>query len=95
MNKVVENMMKNYVLVEYIKGNKDLHKIAKKVGLEDGGSYLPRNTTRKQFMNEITMHINWQLEMTDPPVRKSVLTEELQKIIKIAEKEEKKKERSR
>lgn len=88
-------MNDNYILTEKLKGNKDLHEIAKKIHFEDGMNYLPKNTTRKKFIDEIVLEINWQLEMSNSPTPKNVLTEELQKIIKIAEKEEKKKERSR
>jgi len=88
-------MKDNYILIEKIKGNKDLHEIAKAIHFEDGMNYLPKNTTRKQFIDEIVGEINWQLEMSNAPTAKNVLMEELQKIIKIAEKEEKKKERSR
>lgn len=90
-----ENINDNYILIEKIKGNKDLHEIARKIHFEDGMGYLPKTTTRKQFIDEIIGEINWQLEMSNPSVPKSILTEELKKMIKIAEKEEKKKERSR
>ena len=88
-------MNDNYILIEKIKGNKDLHKTAKKIHFEDGMGYLPKNITRRQFIEEIIGEINWQLEASNPSVPKNVLIEELKKIIKIAEKEEKKKERSR
>ncbi len=88
-------MNDNYILIEKIKGNKDLHKIAKRIHFEDGMGYLPKTTTRKQFIDEIIEEINWQLEMLIPLVPKSVLREELKKMIKIKEKEENKKERCR
>ena len=90
-----ENTKDNYILIEDIKGNKDLHEIAKKIHFEDGMGYLPKTTTRKQFIDEIIGEINWQLEMSNPSVPKNVLTEELKNMIKIAEKEEKKQERTR
>lgn len=95
MKAMNENINDNYILIEEIKGNKDLHEIAKKIHFEDGMGYLPKTTTRKQFIDEIIGEINWQLEMSNPSVPKNVLTEELKKMIKIAEKEEKKQERSR
>lgn len=90
-----ENVGNDWILMEKSKGNKDLHLIARKIKLEDGSVYVPKKITREQFIKEIIEDINWQLQVSNPLVPKNILTEELKKIIKIAEKEEKKKERSR
>lgn len=84
----------DYILIENIKGNKDLHEIAKKIKFEDGYGYLPKTTTRKQFINEIIGEIEWQFKASSQ-VPTKVLYEALEEITKIKEKELKKSFRER
>lgn len=84
----------DYILIEKIKGNKDLHEIAKKIKFEDGYGYLPKTTTRKQFINEIIEEIEWQFKASSQVTTK-VLYEALEEITKIKEKELKKSFRER
>ena len=74
--------------------NKDLHEIAKKIKFEDGYGYLPKTTTRKQFINEIIEEIEWQFKASSQVTTK-VLYEALEEITKIKEKELKKSFRER
>ena len=79
----------DYILIENIKGNKDLHEIAKKIKFEDGYGYLPKTTTRKQFISEIIGEIEWQFKASSQvPTR--VLYEALEEISKIQARELKK-----
>lgn len=79
----------DYILIENIKGNKDLHEIAKKIKFEDGYGYLPKTTTRKQFISEIIGEIEWQFKASSQ-VPTKVLYEALEEISKIQARELKK-----
>lgn len=78
-----------YIPMKDIKGNEDLHEIARNIKFEDGG-LMPKNTTRKQFLAEIKSEIEWYLEMVSPPVNKNILSQEYMKILKIEETERRK-----
>lgn len=84
--KVVEQN-KNIMLMEEIKGNEDLHSIARKIKLEDGQTYIPKTINRGEFIYEIEQEIQWQLDMVSPLVSKKILIEEYNKIDEIKIKE--------
>lgn len=84
-------MSDEYILMEELEGNEDLHKIAKEILIEDNFCYMPKGTTRKQLLNEIKSEIQWYLDMVYPPVTKDVLYKCYDEILAI-EKEEKLKE---
>ena len=79
-----------YILMKDIKGNDDLHEIARKINFENDTCSMPKNTTRKQFLAEIKSEIEWYLDMVSPPVDKNILSQEYMKILKIEETERRK-----
>lgn len=78
-----------YIPIKDIKGNEDLHEIARKIKFEDGG-FMPKSTTRKQFLAEIKSEIEWYFDFVSPPVSKDILNQEYLKILKIEEMERRK-----
>lgn len=86
----MENIMKDFILVEDIKGNRDLHEIAKNIKFEDGTYYVPKTITRKKFIAELIGHIKHQLATNSPIIEKDILTSELKRLTKIWDKEKKK-----
>ena len=76
-----------YILMKDIKGNEDLHEIARNIKFEDDTCSMPKNTTRKQFIAEIKSEIEWYFDFVSPPVNKDILNQEYLKILKIEEKE--------
>ena len=76
-----------YILMKDIKGNEDLHEIARNIKFEDDTCLMPKNTTRKQFIAEIKSEIEWYFDFVSPPVNKDILNQEYLKILKIEEKE--------
>ena len=78
-----------YIPMKDIKGNEDLHEIARNIKLEDD-SLMPKNTTRKQFLAEIKSEIEWYFDFISPPVSKDILNQEYMKILKIEEMERRK-----
>ena len=83
-----------YILMKDIKGCQDLHEIARKIKFEDDTCSMPKNTTRKQFLEEIKSEIEWYLDFVSPPVSKATLNECYNEILKIEDKE-KNRERGR
>ena len=79
----------DYIPIKDIKGNEDLHEIARKIKFEDNG-FMPKNTTRKQFLAEIKSEIEWYFDFVSPPVSKEILNQEYLKILKIEEMERRK-----
>ena len=80
----------DYIQMKDIKGNEDLHAIAKRIKFENVRCYVPKNITRKQFLQDIKSEIEWYMEFVDSPVSKTILEEEYLKILKIEEMEMKK-----
>lgn len=76
-----------YILMKDIKGNEDLHEIARNIKFEDDTRSMPKNTTRKQFIAEIKSEIEWYFDFVSPPVSKDILNQEYLKILKIEEKD--------
>ena len=64
-----------YIPIKDIKGNEDLHEIAKKLKMEDE-ILMPKNITRKQFLAEIKSQVEWYFDFVSPPVRKEILNQE-------------------
>ena len=79
-----------YILMKDIKGNEDLHEIARNIKFEDDTCSMPKNTTRKQFIAEIKSEIEWYFDFVSPPVSKDNLNQEYLKILKIEEMERRK-----
>ena len=79
-----------YILMRDIKGNEDLHEIARNIKFEDDTCSMPKNTTRKQFIAEIKSEIEWYFDFVSPPVSKDILNQEYLKILKIEEMERRK-----
>lgn len=88
----MKSIMKEWVLVEDIKGNRDLHLIAKNIKFENGTYYLPKTITRKKFILELIGHIKEQLVTDNFLIEKNILTQELKRLTKIWDKEKKKTE---
>ncbi len=42
-------MREDYILIEELKGNEDLHKIAKEILFEDKSCCMQKNTTKNNF----------------------------------------------
>ena len=78
---------KEYMQMKDIKGNEDLHEIAKRIKFENASCYVPKNITRKQFLQDIKSEIEWYMEFVDSPVSKTILEQEYLKILKIEEME--------
>lgn len=74
-----------YILMKDIKGNEDLHEIARNIKFEYDTCSMPKNTTRKQFIAEIKSEIEWYFDFVSPPVSKDILNQEYLKILKIEE----------
>ena len=81
-----------HIPIKDIKGNEDLHEIARKVNFEQD-AFMPEDITREQFIQELKEQIEWELDMLIPSVSKSVLEQEHLKILKIEESEIKKVEK--
>lgn len=79
-----------HILMKDIKGNDDLHEIARNIKFEDDTCLMPKNTTRKQFIAEIKSEIEWYFDFVSPPVSKDILNQEYLKILKIEEMERRK-----
>lgn len=82
---VIVKVIRN-IPIKDIKGNEDLHEIAKKVNFEQN-AFMPEDTTREQFIQALKGQIEWELDMLIPSVSKSILEQEHLKILKIEESE--------
>lgn len=78
-----------YIPIKDIRGNEDLHKIARKINFEKDG-LMPETTTRKEFFDEIKTQIEWELDMIYSGVSKKILNEAYDEILRIEDKEIKK-----
>lgn len=93
MSNYIDKNGVEYILMKDIKGNKDLHEIARRIKFEDDTCSMPKNTTRKQFIAEIKSEIEWYFDFVSPPVSKEILKQEYLKILKIEEIERRKYEK--
>ena len=66
-------MNADYIMVEQIKGNPDLHIIARKIGFENGQNYIQKDISRKEFIELLITEAEWYLEMLSPPSNKFVI----------------------
>lgn len=80
-------MEADYIMVEQIKGNSDLHIIARKIGFENGQNYIQKDISRKEFIELLITEAEWYLEMLSPPSNKFVIEDSLKELLKIQENE--------
>lgn len=76
---------KDYILIEDIAENDDLHEIAKKIKYEDGNTFISRLTTRQQFLEEIIIDIEWKMEMVGSGINRATLHEAYIEALQIRE----------
>ena len=80
-------MNSDYIKVEQIKGNSDLHIIARKIGFENGLNYIQKDISRKEFVELLITEAEWYLDMVSPPSNKFVIEDSLKELLKIQENE--------
>ena len=80
-------MNPDYIKVEQIKGNNDLHIIARKIGFENGQNYIKKDISREEFIELLITEAEWYLDMLSPPSNKFVIEDSLKELLKIQEKE--------
>lgn len=80
-------MNADYIMVEQIKGNPDLHIIARKIGFENGQNYIQKDISRKEFIELLITEAEWYLEMLSPPSNKFVIEDSLKELLKIQKNE--------
>lgn len=76
-----------YVPIKDIRGNEDLHKIAKRIDFETDDNLMPEDTKRDVFLRELETQIEWELDMVSPNVSKNILNECYNELLKIKNKE--------
>lgn len=76
-----------YVPIKEIRGNEDLHKIAKQINFETDDNLMPEDTKRDMFLRELETQIEWELDMVSPSVSKKILTDSYNELLKIKDKE--------
>lgn len=72
----------HYVPIKELTGNKDLKEICKKIKFYEE-DLLPEDIKRNDFIKEIKIEIEWQLDMVSPNVNKWILEECYKEILKI------------
>lgn len=76
-----------YVPIKEIRGNEDLHKIAKQINFETDDNLMPEDTKRDMFLRELETQIEWELDMVSPSVSKKILMDSHNELLKIKDKE--------
>ncbi len=83
MNNYTDKNGVEYIPMQDIKNCEDLHEIAKAITFEQEGSFMPKTTTREQFLQEIKSEIEWYFDFVDSLVSKKILSECYEKILEI------------
>lgn len=78
-----------YIPIREIKGNEDLHKIARQINFETDDNFMPEDTKRNVFLRELETQIEWELGMSNPSVSKKILMDSYNELLKIKDKENK------
>ena len=77
-----------YMKIEDIQGNEDVHAVAKEIKYENEHSFIAKDITREEFIEEVLSEIEWYMEFVDPPVNRAILQEAYIEILRIKEMEE-------